>query len=251
MGGNKREKGAKNGRKTRVFFLCPCGAEEKKSCEIGRNGRPLRFRENRRGPGIKNSEKKSLRSVCPAFFLSDQRWLCRKWHAIFGKAISARLSSPIFSPTAGPLRFQRNLRGRPFFRFACFSHVFFTRVFLRPINGAGKTTPPFMAREKKRGSPQQVEETRRERPNSSNLDVRLRHRWLGKKNLRHAPANPFMRFARRAVNRKERQDFIPSAPQGQKKKKRESEKTRPFSERKRTRRGKEFSLIPKELEKTS
>ena len=38
-----------------------------------------------------------------------------------------------------------------------------------------------MGREKKRGSPQQVEETRRERPNSSNLDVRLRHKWLGKK----------------------------------------------------------------------
>ena len=73
--------------------------------------------------------------------------------------ISARLSSPIFSPTPGPLRFQRNLRGRPFFRFL----------------------------------------------------------W----------------------NRKERQDFIPSAPQGHRKKKRESEKTRPFSFRKRTRRGKE------------
>ena len=28
----------------------------------------------------------------------------------------------------------------------------------------------------------------------------LSHKWLGKKNLRHAPANPFMRFARRAVN---------------------------------------------------
>ena len=27
------------------------------------------------------------------------------------------------------------------------------------------------------------------------------HEWLGKKILRHAPANPFMRFARRAVNR--------------------------------------------------
>ena len=78
-----------------------------------------------------------------------------------------------FFPTPGPLRFQRNLRGRPFFRFACFSPS---------------------------------------------------HRWLGKKNLRHAPANPFMRFARRAVNRKERQDFIPSAPQGQRKKKRESGK---------------------------
>ena len=54
----------------------------------------------------------------------------------------------------------------------------------------------------------------------------LSHKWLGKKNLRHAPANPFMRFARRAVNRKERQDFIPSAPQGQRKKTRESEGTR-------------------------
>ena len=26
------------------------------------------------------------------------------------------------------------------------------------------------------------------------------HEWVGKKILRHAPANPFMRFARRAVN---------------------------------------------------
>ena len=66
---------------------------------------------------------------------------------------------PIFPPTPGPLRFQRNLRGRPFFRFACF--------FPLPLRGRGK------------------------------------------KNLRHAPANPFMRFARRAVNRKERQDFFP------------------------------------------
>ena len=76
-------------------------------------------------------------------------------------------------PIPGPLRFLWNLRGRPFFRFACFSPS---------------------------------------------------HRWLGKKNLRHAPANPFMRFARRAVNRKERQDFIPSAPQGQRNKTRESER---------------------------
>ena len=45
----------------------------------------------------------------------------------------------------------------------------------------------FMAREKKRGSPQHVEETRRERPNSKNLDVRLRHRWLGKKILPFFP----------------------------------------------------------------
>ena len=32
-------------------------------------------------------------SIGASRFLSDQRWLCRKWHAIFGKAISARLSS--------------------------------------------------------------------------------------------------------------------------------------------------------------
>ena len=38
-----------------------------------------------------------------------------------------------------------------------------------------------MGREKKRGSPQQVEETRCERPNLKNLDVRLRHKWLGEK----------------------------------------------------------------------
>ena len=78
-------------------------------------------------------------------------------------------------PLPGPLRFQRNLRGRPFLRFACF--------FPLPLRGRGN------------------------------------------KNLRHAPANPFMRFARRAVNRKERQDFFPSAPQGQRKKTRESERT--------------------------
>ena len=136
-----------------------------------------------KGPGEKTNPKNldvRLRHICS----------CppRKSHAIFGGDRLGKKILPINGstktalgirengspPIPGPLRFQRNLRGRPFFRFACFSPS---------------------------------------------------HRWLGKKNLRHAPANPFMRFARRAVNRKERQDFIPSAPQGQRKKTRESEET--------------------------
>ena len=35
-------------------------------------------------------------ALFPCVFLSDRRWLCRKWHAIFGKAISARLSTCFF-----------------------------------------------------------------------------------------------------------------------------------------------------------
>ena len=84
-----------------------------------------------------------------------------------------------------------------------FSHVFFTRkarssILLSVVSSdffeiGGKPvffTEPYMllsppkiacdfrggpARQKNRGSPQLVEETRRERPNSKNLDVRLRH----------------------------------------------------------------------------
>ena len=43
-----------------------------------------------------------------------------------------------------------------------------------------------MGRQKKRGSPQHVISWGEvERPNSSNLNVRLSHRWLGKKNFRN------------------------------------------------------------------
>ena len=60
-----------------------------------------------------------------------------------------------------------------------------------------------MAREKKRGSPQHVEETRRERPNSKNLDVRLRHRWLGKKIFRSSgKTRPFSERKRTLVCRR-------------------------------------------------
>ena len=70
-----------------------------------------------------------------------------------------------------PIRGKKDLQsffpriGRKGMRKTDFPHVFFTE--------------PFMAREKNRGSLQLVEETRRERPNSKNLDVRLRHTWLG------------------------------------------------------------------------
>ena len=116
-----------------------------------------------------------------------------------------------------------------------FSHVFFSA--------------PFMGREKQ-----------------------LPHLWIGKKNLamngsgktsclsfrflvlfsEGKKANFFLflrkrkKFAffpseKRTRNRKERQDVFPSAPQGQREKTRESEKIRPFSERKRT--GKKKSWI--------
>ena len=152
----------------------------------------------------------------PCVFLSDRRWLCRKWHAIFGGAISARLSSPkerkgekrsvkksqkgarnrrktrvfkIFLPISfllsspGPFSFRKRTG---FSRLACFSHVFFSESF----HGSGKKT--------------RVSSTSifffSERPNSSNLDVRLRHRWLGKKILPFLPiSGPFLRFFYRSL----------------------------------------------------
>ena len=187
-----------------------------------------------------------------------------------------------------PLRFLWNLRGPPSFRFqrnrkggqkknrrfffspsaveiACDfrrqTRVLFFRLaffFPLPLRGRGNKILPFFP-----------------------IPGPLRFPW----NLR---GRPFLRFRR---NRKERQDVFPSAPQGQRKKTRESEE-RPSpqiplesegtrSRKKRTnfprlaffsrgkqdrrscfpreknasrgkyRRGKEFSLIPSELEKTS
>ena len=149
---------------------------------------PLRFTARR--ANLMNG----FAGACLKFFLPTHEMGRRKTRESEGTAVL---------PIPGPLRFQSNLRGRPFFRFACF------------------------------------------------FPLPLRSR--GKKNLRHAPANPFMRFARRAVNRKERQDFIPSAPQGQRKKTRESERKARFyslcpagAEEKNTRIGGDtFSLIPR------
>ena len=110
---------------------------------------------------------------------------------------------PIFPPTPGPLRFQGNLRGRPFLRFlVLFSERKKANFFLFLV---------LFLSEKGRVFP----ELRRSR---------------GK-----------YRKRKKYRNRKERQDFIPSAPQGQRKKKRESGKIRPFSFRKRT--GKKKSWI--------
>ena len=50
--------------------------------------RPFSFR--------KRTRKRKKFALFPCVFLSDRRWLCRKWHAIFGKAISARLSTCFF-----------------------------------------------------------------------------------------------------------------------------------------------------------
>ena len=84
MGGNKREKGARNRRnngslRASIFDRCPEKTREKNP------------------PGT------DLRSV-PRVFLSDQRWLCRKWHAIFGKAISVRLSTCFTRSFRAPIR---------------------------------------------------------------------------------------------------------------------------------------------------
>ena len=79
-----------------------------------------------------------------------------------------------------PLRFQKNLRGPGIGGTAVPSD---SRVFLRPILWVGKKNPP--------GAP------------ISDRAPAFFYRpmkWVGKKILRHAPANPFMRFARRAVN---------------------------------------------------
>ena len=73
----------------------------------------------------------------------------------------------------------RNFRGAiPTRLYTCFSQGHRSEIGARRIF----FTDPFMAREKKRGSPQHVISWgEAERPNSSNLDVRLRHKWLGKK----------------------------------------------------------------------
>ena len=87
----------------RPFFPTP-SESEKKDQEKGPSSaveNRLRFSTADEGPpkihgifgGQRNRKKFAL---FPCVFLSDRRWLCRKWHAIFGKAISARLSTCFF-----------------------------------------------------------------------------------------------------------------------------------------------------------
>ena len=168
MGGNKREKGARNRRKTRVFFLCPCGAEGIKSClsfGIGRTAVPSDSRVL-----LPGTDQRSVpgRNRCFLRFLRNRR-KTRFFHEeskIFDLAFRCFL------------RFLRNRRKTRFFHRAIYALV-----------------PPKIACDFRGGPARQK--------NLSHIWLGkkiLPMKWVGKKNLRHAPANPFMRFARRAVN---------------------------------------------------
>ena len=134
----------------------------------------------------KRTRKRKKFALFPCVFLSDRRWLCRKWHAIFGKAISARLST-CFSP----------------------SHLWLGK----------KSSPKARPRESIR-SPQNCIQF-----SGDKSEIRAAG------GLRKGEKRSVKKSQKGARNRKERQDFIPSAPQGQRKKTRESERKARFFSR--------------------
>ena len=141
----------------KILFPLPRRGRRKKHANR-KDGRPLRFQRNLRGPAIRDCGVPSDSRVFLTFFSPTHLWVGKKNEGLLNMYI-------FFSRTSKFEEFRRS-------------------------------ASPYMAREKNPpGGP------------ISDRAPAFFYRaisWVGKKILRHAPANPFMRFARRAVNLRRR-----------------------------------------------
>ena len=205
----------------------------------------MNFRGTRRLPSQIASDLRRETSVSSDFWSFFSKEKRRIFSSSFGRGKSIEIGGkPVFF--SDPYMGREKQRGSP-------QHVYFFFSQTSKFFEFGRLASPFMGREKKRGSPQHVEETRHEHPNSrgprsrigapgENLDVRLRHKWLGKKILPFFPIRvfffePYMLLSPPKIACDFRGDrlgkkilpflpihvFFSSAPAGQRKKTRESE----------------------------